>query len=498
MSSTDEAQRSRLPQDWPTALRAAFEGTLASWVPLVFASMGVFLLSSSRDAAAALSLGSAARTGSALWSLGLGGGLTPFASEGGALTLPLLGLTAMQALLYRWAARRARLETASSGWVFALSAGVFAALLLMLVTSTGARSWIAIPGAVLISGLVAWRDLARRDCLDGTIVQRWRERLAWVGLALRLVRDVALAVLALSILLLLIAAIMGAGRFGRIHDGLTGGSMIPALAVILLQIGWLPTALLWSAAWLIGPGFSVGSGTTFSAGFVIAGPVPALPMLGFLPTTALGGENSRLGSYVPLLLIAIMMVVVLRHRRAAIQLTLAQAAAASTAAAALLGLGSLVAMWLATGAIGPGRLLSVGPAVFLTAILFMLECEVGIMLPLLLTHPQMRSLTESGVRRTSEVSSAAASSVSAAASQAAERASHAAERSKIALRSRQDVSDDAAAGGSGAGATGAGGAPASAGTATSAALTRWAVEPGDDAPEAGDDDETMTKEGDQA
>lgn len=498
MSSIVEAQRSRLPQDWPTALRAAFEGTLASWVPLVFASMGVFLLSSSRDAAAALSLGSAARTGSALWSLGLGGGLTPFAGEGGALTLPLLGLTAVQAIVYRWAARRARLETAASGWVFALSAGVFAALLLMLVTSTGARSWIAIPGAVLISGLVAWRDLARRNCIDGAIVQCWRGRPAWVNLAFRLVRDVAFAVLTLSIFLLLVAAIMGAGRFGRIHDGLTGGSIIATLAVILLQIGWLPTALLWSAAWLIGPGFSVGSGTTFSAGFVIAGPVPALPMLGFLPTTALGGESSRLGTYVPLLLIAIIMVVALRQRRAAVQLTLAQATAASTVAATLLGLGSFVAMWLATGAIGPVRLASIGPAVFLTAILFMLECEVGIMLPLLLTHPQMRSLTEGGVRRTSEVSSAAASSVSAAASQAAERASQAAERSKSALRSRQDVSDDAAAGGSGAGETGAGGALASAGTAASASATHWVVEPGHDAPEGGDGNETVTKEGDQA
>lgn len=498
VSSTVEAQRSRLPQDWPTALRATLEGTLASWVPLVFASMGVYLLSSSRDAAAALSLGSAARTGSALWSLGLGGGLTPFAGEGGALTLPLLGLTALQAFLYRWAARRARLETASSGWVFAISAGAFAAILLMLATSTGPRSWVAIPGAVIVAGLVAWRDLARRGRLDGAIVQRWRERPEWVVLALRLVRDVALAVLALSILLLLIAAIMGAGRFARIHDGLTGGSIIATLAVILLQIGWLPTALLWSAAWLIGPGFSVGSGTSFSASFVIAGPVPALPMLGFLPTTALGGENSRLGTYVPLLLIAVIMVVVLRYRRAAIQLTLAQVAAASTAAAALLGLGSLVSLWLATGAIGPARLSSIGPAVFLTAILFMLECEVGIMLPLLLTHPQMRSLTESGVRWTSEASSAAASSVSAVASHAAERASQAAERSKSALRSRQEVSDDAAAGGSGAGTTDVAPASTSAGTTALAAATRWEHEPGDDASEAGDGEETVTKEGDQA
>ena len=62
-----------LPRDWPFAVRTGLESVLGGWLLAVVLTIAVYVSTSSLDAAAALSLGTAVRTGTALWSLSLGG-----------------------------------------------------------------------------------------------------------------------------------------------------------------------------------------------------------------------------------------------------------------------------------------------------------------------------------------------------------------------------------------------------------------------------------------
>ena len=91
-----------VPADWPFAVRAGVESVLAGWLLVVVPTLAVFAATSSMDAAAALSVGTALRTATGLWGLGLGGRWGSAASPDGAVGLPLLGLTIIQALITRW------------------------------------------------------------------------------------------------------------------------------------------------------------------------------------------------------------------------------------------------------------------------------------------------------------------------------------------------------------------------------------------------------------
>lgn len=48
----------------------------------------------------------------------------------------------------------------------------------------------------------------------------------------------------------------------------------------LVQLALLPTAVIWSTSWMLGPGFAVGAGSSVSPLGTDLGPVPTLPLLG--------------------------------------------------------------------------------------------------------------------------------------------------------------------------------------------------------------------------
>lgn len=68
--------------------------------------------------------------------------------------------------------------------------------------------------------------------------------------------------------------------------GVSGQAGITAICLV-----YLPNLAVWSAAYLLGPGFSVGAGTVVSPGDVLLGPVPALPVFAGLPSSALTGAG---------------------------------------------------------------------------------------------------------------------------------------------------------------------------------------------------------------
>ena len=69
-----------------------------------------------------------------------------------------------------------------------------------------------------------------------------------------------------------------AASFARLDVGFAEGALVVVLMVMLL-----PNAILWSLSALLGPGFSVGTGTYVSVSAVKLGPLPAFPLLAALP-----------------------------------------------------------------------------------------------------------------------------------------------------------------------------------------------------------------------
>ncbi len=70
------------------------------------------------------------------------------------------------------------------------------------------------------------------------------------------------------------------------------------------QLAVLPNLVLWAVSWLTGTGFAVGAGTISPRTEVLGGPMPALPLLGALPTHAggaagLGAGRARAGRRLP-------------------------------------------------------------------------------------------------------------------------------------------------------------------------------------------------------
>lgn len=399
-----------VPPDWFFAVRAGVELVIGAWLVVLLPVLAVFVTTSSMDAAAALSLGKALRVGTGLWSLGLGGSYGRASSPAGVLGLPLLGVTLLQALIARSSVRRARLSGSRAGAWTVTTSVLTATAVAALSGPAGSRTWPAVLGVGVISALVVVWSLGRAGRLPVGLADRWARRPPWADPALALARTTAAALAVVACLAGLAALIGGAGRMSRLHGALSAGGIVATAGLVLLQLGWAPTVIVWALSWVAGPGFAVGRGTTFSPDHVQAGAVPVLPLLGLLPAGPLGGEGSRLGLYLPLVVTVAALVVVWIRRRELAGLTLGRAVIAALAAAGLVGVGTAAVCAAASGPIGPGRLARTGPFTVMTVLLVLVEVGVGLVAGALVTHPATRILTERGVRSTAQAAEAAAQS----------------------------------------------------------------------------------------
>ncbi|MDO4243654.1 MAG: DUF6350 family protein [Actinomyces sp.] len=392
-----------VPADWPYALRAGIESVMAGWLVVVVPTLAVFVATSSMDAAAALSLGAAVRTGTGLWSLAFGGSWGAQGSPDGVLGLPLLGMTCLQVLLTGWSVRRSRL-TGPLAWAWTVGAAALTATVLVAAGPDGSRTWPAVLGLGLITAVVAARRLHTTGRGWPAVTRRWQDRPDWAWAAGLLARDMAVALSVLVAAVSVAAVVAGAGRVSLLHDALSSGGVIAVLGLALLQLGWVPTMCVWALAWLAGPGFAVGQGTLFAPDLVVPGQVPAVPLLGLLPTTSLGTA----GLYLPLVITVAAMVVAWRRREDLRALTPRQALGAAAATALIVAVLALLIMWAASGPIGPGRMAQVGPNLVQAPAFLGLEVGVGLLIVAALTHPDARELVGRGAAATTGAVGAAA------------------------------------------------------------------------------------------
>ena len=154
--------------------------------------------------------------------------------------------------------------------------------------------------------------------------------------------------------------VMHAERVMRLSGAVGGG--LSGTSIMLLGMLTAPNAAVAGAAYISGPGFAIGTGTLVSPLATARGTLPAFPILGAVPAAAAG--PIVLG-YLALTLLTIGLVVtrlLACHPPADGIRALAIAALSSGMALALL-------CWLAGGALGTGRLRTVGPSAWRVACL---------------------------------------------------------------------------------------------------------------------------------
>lgn len=159
------------------------------------------------------------------------------------------------------------------------------------------------------------------------------------------------------------------GLYEQLQTGVVGG-----IALTVAQLAFLPNLVVWLAAWLIGPGFAIGTGSSVSPIGTALGPVPGLPVLGVIP--AHGYAFGLAGIIVPLLAGFFAAALLRSTRRSPVGGPLAFVLTAlGIGAVAGIELGLLA--WWSSGAVGPGRLHDVGPDPLLVGALAAAEVAVA-------------------------------------------------------------------------------------------------------------------------
>ena len=134
------------------------------------------------------------------------------------------------------------------------------------------------------------------------------------------------------------------------------------VGLVLVSLAYLPNLLVWTLAYVVGPGFGIGIGGSVTAWSSGGSLLPGIPLLGAVPPDAPAAA--------PLLLLlpvlcGVVASVLLRRRQ---QLHLRDEVTALLGGAALLGVLTMLLCLLAGGSLGGGRLTALGPPALLTGL----------------------------------------------------------------------------------------------------------------------------------
>jgi hypothetical protein len=186
------------------------------------------------------------------------------------------------------------------------------------------------------------------------------------------------------------------GNFATIvslYEGLQGG-VAGSMAITAIELLYMPVFVIWVASWLIGPGFAIGTGSSVTPLGSSLGPVPSIPIFGALPPAQLA--FGFIGLVVPIA-VGFLAGYAVRGRtlsafafadgrRARLLRAVTPLGIAITGGVLLGGLA-----WLASGSIGPGRLVDVGPNIWVVGGVFAIELFVASALGMAAPRPSRRS-----------------------------------------------------------------------------------------------------------
>lgn len=364
---------SATPPSRPLALVAVVGGLVAAAVPLlVCMAVGVigWFLS---DAGIHGSTRDGLRAGALAWLMGHGAGVTV---RGASVTLtPLLLTAAAGWSMWRCGLRVGdrvsshgpdadRISDGERDWTVPAAVVLFTtayAVVAAVTVTLAAQTTPSFGRAVACILALALAVVAPAVAIGSGRAAIWSQFVpSTVSGGLAACRSVLVAFLGASTVLFLVALALGFGEAAsmvsrlHLHAGET-------LLFGLVCLAFLPNAVVFGGSWLLGPGFSVGAGTSVSPALVVLGPLPLFPPLAALPAA---GETSTLAVSaiaVPPVLAAVA-VAHAQRRRPTLRWDEGALRGCGGGIAAGVVLGVLASM--AGGAAGPGRMQQVGPSAF--------------------------------------------------------------------------------------------------------------------------------------
>jgi len=249
----------------------------------------------------------------------------------------------------------------------------------------------AFPALVFALGIAVGSEVTRRRDRPAATRVTPSRILAWIddrqrrvrpSLTLALTGGAAASGIILAVSALAVATLVAVnyGQIIAIYEGVQAG-VLGGAALTVAQLALLPNFVIWAASWFVGPGFAIGTGSTVSPLGTVLGPVPAVPVLGALPT----GEIAYgfVGLLVPVLA-GFLAATMLRPHLVRAGLTsyswlIGTGLGMGVTGGALLG----ALAWVSAGAAGPGRLADVGPSWLLVGGFSALEIGVPAAIALL-------------------------------------------------------------------------------------------------------------------
>jgi hypothetical protein len=349
------------PEGRPLTVSAAIAALAAAATMMVsfmsVAVIGWFLA----DAGAHGQTTDALRVGADAWLVGNGSGFSVGGVPLGIVPLTLTGLIVAVVYRYgRWAA--ATSQEVDDDRTLGLAAVIFTGVYLVIAVvtcvvigldDTGPGLGRAIVGSLLIAGVAGTLGMAAGTGRLGIAVARvpgWVRSVAYGAAASFLLLIVASAVL------VAVMVMLGLNQASSMMSGLhlaPGDYVMYTLATMAVA----PNAVLLGGAYLLGPGFAVGTGTMVSPTVVTLGPMPAFPLLAGLPEAGPTPEWTVGLMAVPVLVAIVGAVMAQRAYRVTAYDSAALRGFGCGFGAALL---STLAISVAGGPMGTGRMADIG------------------------------------------------------------------------------------------------------------------------------------------
>ncbi len=368
-----DGQRSLLT----TGTTAAFVVTATGLAALTFLVLVGFVAAPH----AGFGLPAVLRTAAVLWLVGHHVG---FAFRGaGRIGLLPLGLVLLPGLLLwragRWVVRAAGIRrlrhVGHAALALAVPYGVMSGLLAFVSRSRLESS--SLPQAFAWGFLLA---LAAGGLGGARVLAPWRQLIALLPLRVRsVVVGVAGCLASLAVAGSLVAGISLAVHLHevvRLTDALAPGT-VGTLLLLLLQLGYLPNAIVWAIAFTLGPGFAVGSATVVAPTGSALAQLPAFPLLAALPPglhAALPGWLEPVVLALPYVAGGVGGVLIVRSAgQLALDAAPLRGLACGAASGVLLGLLAVVS----GGPLGDGRLSAVGPSPWQVCLVSALELGIA-------------------------------------------------------------------------------------------------------------------------
>lgn len=304
----------------------------------------------------------------------------PLTIPGGTFALPPLGLSlAVAIVLYYaggWVGRTAAIDGLRS---VAVGVGVFAAgygaLGAVAAMAAGTETFGAGPLDALLrtAGLAVLAGGAGLVEACGLARAVWRRLPDELRSAVRAGRVAVVVLVGCSALVFLIALALRADRLAQLAAGLRPG-LLGTILLVLLCLAFLPNAVLFTMAYVLGPGVALGTQTAVAPSGVELGPLPAFPLLAAVP--AEGAPPWWLLAVLAFPFAAGVVAGLFLARRHPL-LGLESAALYGGLAGLFGGTGVAVLAAVSGGAAGPGRMADFGPSAAQVALVAVITLTIA-------------------------------------------------------------------------------------------------------------------------